>query len=159
MATFGQRQLVAVVAEREQQVDEPFRCRLWMMVGEAHALVGFDEHVVRLVRSWHQQVQAHHRYFQCASGSNGGVDEFRVQAIGDVVEHPARMQVRRAADRQMLPTWQYRVVIEAGILDAALGFPVQRDSALAAGCGLAATALGFDQLPNAVAAVTECSHG
>ncbi|MNJ55561.1 hypothetical protein D3C77_510630 [compost metagenome] len=65
------------------------------------------------------------------------------------------MQVGSAAHGQALACGQYRVVVDAGGAQGALGFVVQRDTALTAGGGLAPAALRFDQRPHRQLAVTD----
>lgn len=141
-----------VLAEREEQVDETLGGRLRLMVGQADALVGFDEHIVGLVHGRHQQVEPDHRNVQRPRGAHGRLDQLGMQLGGDVFQRAASMQVGGAAHGQALPLLEHAVQVEPGVAQAAAGFLVQRDTAFAAGGGLAPAALGFDQCADAVCA-------
>lgn len=129
------------------------------MVGQAGALVGFDDHVVGLVGGLDQEVQAHHRYFQGPRGLDRGLAEGRMEGVGDVLEDAAGVQVGGAPHGQVFAAGQHVVVAIAGGPQGALGLVVERDAAFPAGGGLAPAALRLDQLADAVPTVADHRGG
>ena len=112
-----------------KKIDEAFGGRLRLVVGQAGALVGFDDHVVGLVGGLDQEVQAHHRYFQGPRGLDRGLAEGRMEGVGDVLEDAAGVQVGGAPHGQVFAAGQHVVVAIAGGPQGALGLVVERDAA------------------------------
>jgi len=125
------------------------------MIGQPGPLVGFNDHVIRLLGIAYHEVQAHHRDFQRARRSHRRIGQHRVQAFGDVFQGATGMQVGRATHRQALAGGQHVVIAVPGTVQGTFGLVVQRDAAFATGRRLAPAALRLDQLTNAVLAVTD----
>ena len=137
----------------KQQIHKAFSRRLWLMVGQSGPLIGFDEHILRLIGGTHHQVEADHGNIQRPRGTHGGIRQCRVQNRGDVFENPAGVKICRTPYEQVLARRQNAAVVVTGGLQGALRFRIQRDFAFTVRGGLSASALGFDQRADGMLAI------
>ncbi|MNP15599.1 hypothetical protein D3C76_1079650 [compost metagenome] len=123
------------------------------MIGQPGALVGFDEHVLRLIGGRHHQVEADHGNIQCPRRAHRGVHQRGMQDRGDVFENPACVKIRCTTYEQMLARGQNAVEVIARGVNGAFGLMIQRDLAFAARGRLPPPTLGFDQRADGVLAI------
>src|SRR5690606_14294402 len=83
-------------------------------------------------------------------GLDSGFGQGRMQAVSDVMDRAARVQVGGAADGEGLVGFEDGLHGIAGVGDALAGVIVHRDAAFTAGRRGAAAALLFDQLGDGV---------
>ena len=96
----------------KEQVDEALGGGLRFVIGQADPLIGFDDHVIRVLGIAHHQVQAYHGDVQGARGTHRRIGQYGVQAFGHVFERATGVQIGGAAHGKALPCRQHTVVAQ-----------------------------------------------
>jgi hypothetical protein len=95
--------LFSRVRPGEQQVDEALSGRLRLVVGQARPLVGLDEDIGAF-DVWHEQVEPDDGDVEHLARPAAGIRHVGMEAVGDVMNRPASVEVRVRRTRRTTPS-------------------------------------------------------
>ena len=153
------RRAASGIGQREQQVDEALGRRLRLVIGEARPLVRLDEDVVGSAGDGTMRSMPTTGMLDGPRRRDRGLDQGRMDVVGDVVDRAAGVQVGGLAHLDLDAVRRHVVEPEAGVGEAALGLGIERDAALAAGRRRAPAALALDQVAHGGLAVADDVRG